>query len=114
VQILPKMNITTEERIAHLEDFKTKDWLILDEWEDRDLTWPGDDVVEQMRLEILDFTNFLIFHLKKEGIDLQKETQNYYIDWDTEYFKNEEVEFIVEIELIAMKIAGINADEIII
>lgn len=108
------MSITTEERITHLEDFKTKDWLILDEWEDRDLKWPGDDVVEQMRLEILDFTNFLIIHLKKEGIDLQAETQKYYTDWDTEYFKNEEVEFIVEIEIIAMKIAGINVDEIII
>ena len=108
------MKITTEERIAHLEDFKTKDWLILDEWEDRDLIWPGDDVVEQMRLEILDFSNFLIFHLKKDGIDLQSETQKYFADWDTEYFKNEEVEFIVEIEFIAMKIAGINTDEIII
>lgn len=108
------MNISTEERIAHLEDFKTKDWLILDEWEDRDLTWPGDDVVEQMRLEIQDFTNFLIIHLQKEGIDLQVETQKYYDNWDTEYFENEEVEFIVEIELIAMKIAGLNVDEVII
>jgi hypothetical protein len=108
------MNITTEERIAHLEDFKTKDWLILDEWEDRDLTWPGDDVVEQMRLEIQDFTNFLIIHLQKEGINLQVETQKYYDNWDTEYFENEEVEFIVEIELIAMKIAGLNVDEVII
>lgn len=108
------MNITTEERIAHLEDFKTKDWLILDEWEDRDLSWPGDDVVEQMRLEIQDFTNFLIIHLKKEGIDLQAETQKYYDNWDTEYFENEEIEFIVEISQIAMKIAGINTDEIII
>jgi hypothetical protein len=108
------MNITTEERIAHLEDFKTKDWLILDEWEDRDLKWPGDDVVEQMRLEIQDFTNFLIIHLQKEGINLQTETQKYYDNWDTEYFENEEVEFIVEIELIAMKIAGLNVDEIII
>jgi hypothetical protein len=108
------MNITTEERIAHLEDFKTKDWLILDEWEDRDLKWPGDDVVEQMRLEIQDFTNFLIIHLQKEGINLQTETQKYYDNWDTEYFENEEVEFIVEIELIAMKIAGLNVDEVII
>ncbi|CAN1570003.1 hypothetical protein MCERE19_03142 [Spirosomataceae bacterium] len=108
------MNISTEERIAHLEDFKTKDWLILDEWEDRDLTWPGDDVVEQMRLEIQDFTNFLIIHLQKEGINLQVETQKYYDNWDTEYFENEEVEFIVEIELIAMKIAGLNVDEVII
>lgn len=108
------MNITTEERIAHLEDFKTKDWLILDEWEDRDLSWPGDDVVEQMRLEIQDFTNFLIIHLKKEGVDLQAETQKYYDNWDTEYFENEEIEFIVEISQIAMKIAGINTDEIII
>lgn len=108
------MNITTEERIAHLEDFKTKDWLILDEWEDRDLKWPGDDVVEQMRLEIQDFTNFLIIHLQKEGINLQVETQKYYDNWDTEYFENEEVEFIVEIELIAMKIAGLNVDEVII
>jgi hypothetical protein len=108
------MNITTEERITHLEDFKTKDWLILDEWEDRDLSWPGDDVVEQMRLEIQDFTNFLIIHLKKEDINLQVETQKYYDNWDTEYFENEEVEFIVEIELIAMKIAGLNTDEIII
>jgi hypothetical protein len=97
-----------------LEDFKTKDWLILDEWEDRDLTWPGDDVVEQMRLEIQDFTNFLIIHLQKEGINLQVETQKYYDNWDTEYFENEEVEFIVEIELIAMKIAGLNVDEVII
>jgi hypothetical protein len=108
------MNISTEERIAHLEDFKTKDWLILDEWEDRDLTWPGDDVVEQMRLEIQDFTNFLIIHLQKEGINLQVETQKYYDNWDTEDFENEEVEFIVEIELIAMKIAGLNVDEVII
>lgn len=108
------MNITTEERIVHLEDFKTKDWLILDEWEDRDLTWPGDDVVEQMQLEIQDFTNFLIIHLKKDGINLQAETQKYYDNWDTEYFENEEVEFIVEIELIAMKIAGLNVDEVII
>ena len=108
------MNLTTEERIAHLEDFKTKDWLILDEWEDRDLSWPGDDVVEQMRLEIQDFTNFLIIHLKKEGVDLQAETQKYYDNWDTEYFENEEIEFIVEISQIAMKIAGINTDEIII
>ncbi len=108
------MNISTEERIAHLEDFKTKDWLILDEWEDRDLTWPGDDVVEQMRLEIQDFANFLIIHLQKEGINLQVETQKYYDNWDTEYFENEEVEFIVEIELIAMKIAGLNVDEVII
>jgi hypothetical protein len=108
------MNISTEERITHLEDFKTKDWLILDEWEDRDLTWPGDDVVEQMRLEIQDFTNFLIIHLQKEGINLQVETQKYYDNWDTEYFENEEVEFIVEIELIAMKIAGLNVDEVII
>ncbi|MCP9766063.1 hypothetical protein [Lacihabitans soyangensis] len=108
------MNLTTEERIAHLEDFKTKDWLILDEWEDRDLSWPGDDVVEQMRLEIQDFTNFLIIHVKKEGVDLQAETQKYYDNWDTEYFENEEIEFIVEISQIAMKIAGINTDEIII
>ncbi len=108
------MNITTEERITHLEDFKTRDWLIIDEWEDRDLKWPGDDVVEQMRLEIQDFTNFLIIHLKKEGLDLQAETQKYYDDWDTEYFENAEVEFIVEISQIAMKIAGISVDEIII
>lgn len=111
---IPKMNITTEERITHLEDFKTKDWLILDEWEDRDLNWPGDDVVEQMRLEIQDFTNFLIIHLKKEGVNLQAATQKYYDDWDTDYFENEEVAFIVEISQIAMKIAGISVDEIMI
>jgi hypothetical protein len=108
------MTISSEERIQLLEEFKTKDWLILDEWEDRDLSWPGDNVVEQMSLEIQDFTNFLIIHLKKEGIDLQVETQKYYDHWDTEYFENEEVEFIVEISQIAMKIAGLNVDEIII
>ena len=108
------MTISSEERIQLLEEFKTKDWLILDEWEDRDLLWPGDDVVEQMRLEIQDFTNFLIIHLKKEGVDLQAETQKYYDNWDTEYFENEEVEFIVEISQIAMRIAGLNVDEIII
>lgn len=108
------MTISSEERIQLLEEFKTKDWLILDEWEDRDLSWPGDNVVEQMSLEIQDFTNFLIIHLKKEGIDLQVETQKYYDNWDTEYFENEEVEFIVEISQIAMKIAGLNVDEIII
>ncbi|HLO42841.1 MAG TPA: hypothetical protein VK175_00835 [Leadbetterella sp.] len=108
------MTISSEERIQLLEEFKTKDWLILDEWEDRDLSWPGDDVVEQMRLEIQDFTNFLIIHLKKEGVDLQAETQKYYDNWDTEYFENEEIEFIVEISQIAMKIAGLNVDEIII
>ena len=106
--------ISTAEKISHLEEFTTNDWFILDAWEDRELTWPGDDVVEQMRLEVQDFTNFLILHLKKDNIDLQIETQNYFTDWDTEYFENEEIEFIVEINLLAMRIAGINIDEIII
>jgi hypothetical protein len=113
-EILPNMITSTEERIALLEEFKTKDWFILDEWEDREQPWPGDDVVEQMKLEVLDFTNFLIIHLKKEGINLQAEAQKYFKDWDTEYFKNEEVEFIVEIEYEAMRHAGLNIEALYI
>ena len=106
--------MTNQERITYLIDFKTKEWFILDEWEDRDLPWPGDDVVEQMYLEVQDFTNFLILNLEKDTTDLQTETQKYFDEWDTEYFENEEVEFVVEINQIAMKIAGLNVDEIII
>lgn len=106
--------MTNQERITYLIDLKTKEWFILDEWEDRELPWPGDDVVEQMYLEVQDFTNFLILNLEKESTDLQNETQKYFDDWDTEYFENEEVEFVVEINQIAMKIAGLNVDEIII
>ena len=106
--------MTNQERITYLREFKTKEWFILDEWEDRNLPWPGDDVVEQMYLEVQDFTNFLILNLEKETTDLQTETQKYFDDWDTEYFENEEVEFVVEINQIAMKIAGLNVDEIII
>ena len=106
--------MTKAEQIAHLEEFKLKDWFNLTEWEDRDLPWPGDDVVEQMRLEVLDFSNFLIVHLSKENVNIQAEAQKYFTDWDTEYFENDEIEFIVEIEYEAMRIAGLNIDALII
>ena len=88
--------MTNLERIALLEDFKLRNWFILDEWEDRELPWPGDDVVEQMHLEVLDFSNFLIVHLKKEEINLQIEAQKYFDKWDVEYFEQDEIEFIIE------------------
>lgn len=106
--------LTIIDRIALLEEFKSKNWFVLDAWEDREMPWPGEDVVEQMQLEILDFTNFLIVHLQKENINISVETQKFYDNWDTDYFENEEVEFIVEIQRLAMKIAGIDDDEIII
>jgi hypothetical protein len=106
--------LTILEKIAILEDFKTKDWFILDAWEDRDMAWPGNEVVEQMRLELLDFTNFLIVHLQKENQDISSETQKYYDNWETDYFESEEIEFIVEIQRLAMKIAGIDENQIII
>ena len=67
-----------------------------------------------MKLEVLDFANFLIFHLKKEGENIQHAAQNYFKEWDTEYFENEEIEFIVEIEFEAMRHAGLNIEELII
>ncbi len=106
--------MTNQERIALLEEFKQKERFILDEWEDREVAWPGDDVVEQMKLEVLDFTNFLIIQLKKEDNNLQNAAQNYFKDWDTEYFENEEIEFIVEVEFEAMRHAGLNIEELII
>ncbi len=106
--------MTNQERIALLEEYKLKERFILDEWEDREAPWPGDDVVEQMKLEVLDFANFLIFHLKKEEENIQHAAQNYFKEWDTEYFENEEIEFIVEIEFEAMRHAGLNIEELII
>jgi hypothetical protein len=104
----------TQERIRLLEDFKTKEWFILDEWEDRELDWPGDEVVEQMRLEVLDFTNFLISRLRQNSLHLQKEAQQYFTDWEIDYFEQEEVEFIVDTEFEAMRLAGLNIEKLII
>jgi hypothetical protein len=55
--------LSNKEKIELLEEFKKKTWFSKDAFKDRDMDWPGDHVVEEMRLDVLDFTNFLIHKL---------------------------------------------------
>lgn len=102
------------EKIKLLEELKIKNFFNLDAFEDREYTYPGKEVVNQMQLEILDFTNFLIIQLKNQENNLKEKIRGYFQDWDTEYFDQEEIEFIMEINEYAIGIAGVNPDEIIV
>jgi hypothetical protein len=106
------MNFT--EKLKLLEELKTQDLFTLDAFEDRDYKFPGIDVVQQMKLEILDFTNFLIIQLNNQEENLKEKIIAYFKNWDTEYFEQEEIEFIMEINEYAISISGVNPDEIIV
>ncbi|MCP9770579.1 hypothetical protein EGI22_21945 [Lacihabitans sp. LS3-19] len=106
--------MTKLERLTLLEEFKTKDWFILDEWEDRELTYPGEDVVKEMKEEVLYFTNFLMVHLDKNTPDLKDQTEQFFKDWNNEDFDQDQSEFIIEVEYEAMRLAGLDVDELMI
>jgi hypothetical protein len=106
--------LSNKEKIELLEDFKKKTWFSKDAFKDRDMDWPGDHVVEEMRLDVLDFTNFLIHKLNADTADLQSASQAYFDAWENAFFTQDETEFLVEIEYEAMRIAGLNIDKLII
>lgn len=102
------------ERITLLEEFKTKDWFKLSQWEDRDLDCPSKDVIKKMGVEVRNFANFLIGHLNANTQNLKSQTEQFFKDWDTEEYNQDEVEFMVEVEYEAMRFAGLDVDELII
>jgi hypothetical protein len=102
------------QKLMLLEELKTQDLFTIDAFEDRAYKFPGKDVVQQMKLEILDFTNFLIIQLNNQEENLKEKIIAYFKNWDTEYFEQEEIEFIMEINEYAISISGVNPDEIIV
>jgi valyl-tRNA synthetase len=103
-----------QEKIELLEAYKLKEKFILDDWEDREVDYPSEAVLALMNKEVIRFTNYLIFRLKKNTEKLQSEVQEFYDNWDNEDFTNDQTEFIVETEFEAMRIAGVKIDELLI
>jgi valyl-tRNA synthetase len=103
-----------QEKIELLEAYKLKEKFILDDWEDREVDYPSESVLALMNKEVIRFTNYLIFRLKKNTEKLQSEVQEFYDNWDNEDFTNDQTEFIVETQFEAMRIAGVKIDELLI
>jgi hypothetical protein len=103
-----------EEKIAQLEAYKLKERFILDDWEDREIESPSEEIVEKMRAEVLKFTDFLITQLTKDVSNFQTQVQLYFNAWDNEDFDHDQTEFIVEVEYEAMRIAGLKIEQLTI
>lgn len=106
--------MTKLERLTLLEEFKTKDWFSLDEWEDKQLSFPGEEVVLEMKEEVLYFTNFLMILIDKDTPDLKPQTEQFFKDWNNEDINQDHSEFIIEVEYVAMRLAGLDVDELMI
>lgn len=106
--------MSNQERIEQLEAYKLKERFILDDWEDRELDEPSEEIIEMMRAEVLRFTDFLISHLVRNTSNFQTQVQLYFNAWDNEYFDHDQTEFIVEIEYEAMRIAGLKIEQLTI
>ncbi|CAH0997500.1 hypothetical protein EMA8858_03633 [Emticicia aquatica] len=103
-----------QEKIAQLEAYKLKERFILDDWEDREIESPSEEIIELMRKEVLKFTDFLIGQLAINVSNLQTQVQLYFNAWDNEDFDQDQTEFIVEIEYEAMRIAGLKIEQLTI
>lgn len=100
--------------IAQLEEYKRKERFILDHWEDREVEPSGERVIEQMRTEVLRFTDFLISRVSSNATDLHEQVEMYFKEWDNENFNHDETEFIVETEYEAMRIVGLKIDDLLL
>ncbi len=106
--------MSNQERIEQLEAYKIKERFILDDWEDREIESPSDEIVTLMRAEVLKFTDFLIAQLAKNVSNFQTQVQLYFNAWDNEDFDHDQTEFIVEVEYEAMRIAGLKIEQLTI
>ena len=106
--------MTNQERIVQLKAYKLKEKFLLDDLEEYEVAPPPTEAVLRMRKEVNRFTDFLIRRLEKNVDNIQEQTQQFFKDWDNEEFTEDETEFIVEVEYEAMRIAGVNADDLLI
>ena len=106
--------MSNQERIEQLEAYRSKERFILDDWEDREIESPSDEIVALMRAEVLKFTDFLIAQLAKNVSNFQTQVQLYFNAWDNEEFDHDQTEFIVEVEYEAMRIAGLKIEQLTI
>jgi hypothetical protein len=106
--------MSNQERIEQLEAYKLKERFILDDWEDREIESPSEEIIELMRKEVLKFADFLISQLIIDVSNFQTQTQLYFNAWDNEDFTHDQTEFIVEVEYEAMRIAGVDGDKMVI
>ncbi len=106
--------MSNQDRIEQLEAYKLKERFILDDWEDREIESPSEEILELMRKEVLKFADFLISQLRIDVSNFQTQTQLYFNAWDNEFFDQDQTEFIVEVEYEAMRIAGVDGDKMVI
>ncbi|AEI51993.1 hypothetical protein [Runella slithyformis] len=100
--------------IAQLEEYKRKERFMLDHWEDREVEPSHEFVIEQMRREVIRFTDFLIDRLAANASDLHEQVERYFKEWDNDNFNYDETEFIVETEYEAMRMVGLNIDDLLL
>jgi hypothetical protein len=106
---MPNQNL-----IDQLEEYKRKERFLLDHWEDREVEPSDDRIIEQMRKEVLRFADFLIKCLEVDTLDLHRQVEMYFKEWDNENFNHDETEFIVETEYEAMRIVGLKIDDLLL
>ncbi len=106
--------MTNQERITQLKAYKLKEKFLLEDLEEYETVPPPTEAVVRMRREVDRFTDFLIKRLVKNVDNIQEQAQQFFKDWDNEEFTEDETEFIVEVEYEAMRIAGVNADDLLI
>ena len=106
--------MSNQERIELLEAYKLKERFMLDDWEDREIESPSQEIIELMRKEVLKFTNFLISQLTINVSNFQTQVQLYFNAWDNDDFDQDQTEFIVEVEYEAMRIAGLKIEQLTI
>ena len=111
---MKEIKLDKDRKLELFQAFLEKDWFKLDVWEDQNVDWPGDAVIRKMENEVRTFMTFIIDRVQQNSSNLFDEIQEYFNEWDTEEFENEQVELIVEALYEPMVIAGIDIDEVII
>lgn len=111
---MKEIKLDKERKLELFEVFLQKDWFKLDVWEDQEVDWPGDAVIQRMENEVRTFMAYIIERVEQDSLTLFDDVQGYFNEWDTEDFENEQVELIVEALYEPMVIAGIDIDEVII
>jgi hypothetical protein len=52
--------------------------------------------------------------IDKNATDLKEQTEQFFKDWNNEDFNQDETEFMIEVEYEAMRLAGLDVDELMI
>ena len=106
--------MSTDEKIALLQEFKTVKWFDAEHWDDREIEISEELIVRGMYIEVKAFIHFLMHELREEATNLENKIEAYFKEWDNELYNQDETEFIVDVCYKAMQIAGIKIDDLLI